>query len=139
MTTILGAIIGTASALTLCILMTAIIVKCKRCRKPVTNKDYDDGGLASNERHCVVVANDKASCEPLNKEKDTNGSVTDNSCDEKNPDIIPHNNLDDDFESDELAPFERLNNIFPRSYQRLTSPKALLKNSSYDFYNAQFV
>ncbi|VEN53708.1 unnamed protein product [Callosobruchus maculatus] len=69
---------------------------------------------------------DKASTEPLNKELN---SSTD-SLEEKNPDIIPQNNAEDEYQDEERA-FERLNNITIRSYSRIQSPNNQLKNENY--------
>lgn len=66
----------------------------------------------------------QASTEPLNK--DMNDSV--DSLEEKNPDIIPQNNADDEYQDEERA-FERLNNApSVRVYSRLQSPNNQTKN-----------
>lgn len=97
------------------------------------DKDYDDGGLSSSGRRCVAGSNDKASSEPLNK--DLNDSV--DSLEEKNPDIIPQNNADDEYQDEERA-FERLNNAPLRVYSRMPSPSMQNKNM-YDGYGAKTV
>lgn len=92
--------------------------------------EYDDGGLSSSGRRCVAGISDKASTEPLNKE--LNDSV--DSLEEKNPDIIPQNNAEDEYQDEERA-FERLNNATLRVYSRMQSPSSQLKNNgSYDGY-----
>lgn len=92
--------------------------------------EYDDGGLSSAGRRCVAGNSDKASTEPLNKE--LNDSV--DSLEEKNPDIIPQNNAEDEYQDEERA-FERLNNATLRVYSRMQSPSTQLKNNgSYDGY-----
>lgn len=78
---------------------------------------------------CVAGSNDKASTEPLNKE--LNDSV--DSLEEKNPDIIPQNNGDDEYQDEERA-FDRLNNATLRVYSRMQSPTNQNKNGSYDGY-----
>lgn len=101
------------------------------------DKDCDDSGglgLSSSGRRCVSTSGDKASTEPLNK--DLNDSI--DSLEEKNPDIIPQNNGDDDYQDEERA-FERLNNAPIRTYTRLQSPVTgtLGRNGSYDTYKSQ--
>lgn len=91
--------------------------------------EYDDGGLSSTGRRCVAGNSDKASTEPLNK--DLNDSV--DSLEEKNPDIIPQNNAEDEYQDEERA-FERLNNATLRVYSRMQSPSSQLKNNSYEGY-----
>lgn len=98
------------------------------------DKDYDDGGLSSSSRRCVAGNADKASIEPLNK--DLNDSV--DSLEEKNPDIIPQNNGEDDYQDEERA-FERLNNASLRVYSRLQSPNSIEKNGSYDAFGPKTV
>ncbi|XP_017775173.1 PREDICTED: uncharacterized protein LOC108561652, partial [Nicrophorus vespilloides] len=124
-TPILGALIGVVAAL---ILVAIIIVVVIRLRGGGENddKDYDDGGLSSSGRRCVAGSGDKASTEPLNK--DLNDSI--DSLEEKNPDIIPQNNMEEDYQDEERA-FERLNNASLRTYSRMQSPK--LRNIPYDY------
>lgn len=99
------------------------------------DKDYDDGGLSSSGRRCVAGNSDKASTEPLNK--DLNDSV--DSLEEKNPDIIPQNNGEDEYQDEERA-FERLNNAATlRVYSRMQSPNSQTKNGSYDGYGPKTV
>ncbi|CAH0550162.1 unnamed protein product, partial [Brassicogethes aeneus] len=93
------------------------------------DKDYDDGGLSSAGRRCVAANSDKASTEPLNK--DLNDSV--DSLEEKNPDIIPQNSAEDEYQDEERA-FERLNNAPLRVYSRMQSPSSQPKNGCYDSY-----
>jgi hypothetical protein len=102
------------------ILVAVIIVVVIRMRGggERDDKDYDDGGLSSSGRRCVAGNADKASTEPLNK--DLNDSV--DSLEEKNPDIIPQNNGEDDYQDEERA-FERLNNAPVRVYGRMHSPQ----------------
>ncbi|XP_030760740.1 uncharacterized protein LOC115885857 [Sitophilus oryzae] len=53
------------------------------------------------------------------------------SLEEKNPDIIPQNNADDEYQDEERA-FERLNNTpSMRIYSRMQSPNSQTKNGSY--------
>ncbi|XP_074027401.1 protein turtle isoform X2 [Leptinotarsa decemlineata] len=128
-TPLLGALIGVVAAL---ILVAVIIVIVIRLRDGGDNdeKDYDDGGLSSSGRRCVAGNGDKASTEPLNK--DLNDSV--DSLEEKNPDIIPQNNGEEEYQDEERA-FERLNNSTLRAYSRMQSPISQIKNNgSYDGY-----
>nr|XP_023018415.1 carcinoembryonic antigen-related cell adhesion molecule 1-like isoform X2 [Leptinotarsa decemlineata] len=128
-TPLLGALIGVVAAL---ILVAVIIVIVIRLRDGGDNdeKDYDDGGLSSSGRRCVAGNGDKASTEPLNK--DLNDSI--DSLEEKNPDIIPQNNGEEEYQDEERA-FERLNNSTLRAYSRMQSPISQIKNNgSYDGY-----
>lgn len=129
-TPILGALIGVVSAL---MLVAVIIVVVIRLRGGDGNddKDCDEGGISSSSRH-GGAGGDKASTEPLNK--DLNDSV--DSLEEKNPDIIPQNNAEDDYQDEERA-FERLNNASVRTYSRLQSPSNPGRNSCYDTYKPQ--
>ncbi|XP_049821876.1 titin isoform X1 [Aethina tumida] len=130
-TPLLGALIGVVAAL---ILVAIIIVAVIRLRGggDRDDKDYDDGGLSSAGRRCVAGNSDKASTEPLNK--DLNDSV--DSLEEKNPDIIPQNNADDEYQDEERA-FDRLNNAPLRVYSRMQSPSSQPKNGAYDGYGAK--
>lgn len=97
---------------------------------PLFFSEYDDGGLSSAGRRCVAGNSDKASTEPLNK--DLNDSV--DSLEEKNPDIIPQNNAEEEYQDEERA-FERLNNATLRVYSRMQSPSSQIKNNgSYGGY-----
>lgn len=114
------------------ILVAVIIVVVIRIRGggDRDDKDYDDGGLSMAGRRSVSRHGDKASTEPLNK--DLNDSI--DSLEEKNPDIIPQNNGEDDYQDEERA-FERLNNAPSRMVSRIHSPNSQSKNGSYDKYN----
>ena len=130
-TPILGALIGVVVALVLVAVIIVVVIRL-RGGGDRDDKDYDEAGLglSPNGRRCVsgVSNSDKASTEPLNK--DLNDSV--DSLEEKNPDIIPQNNGDDDYQEDERA-FERLNNA--SSLYRRLSPGGgnFIKNGPYDF------
>ncbi|GLV36591.1 sidestep VIII [Carabus blaptoides fortunei] len=130
-TPILGALIGVVSALVMVAIVIVVVIRL-RGGGDTDDKDCDDGGLSSTSRRCVAASGDKASTEPLNK--DLNDSV--DSLEEKNPDIIPQNNADDDYQDEERA-FERLNNAPIRTYTRLQSPSNLGRNGSYDTYKSQ--
>lgn len=130
-TPILGALIGVVSALVMVAIVIVVVIRL-RGGGDSDDKDCDDGGLSSTSRRCVAASGDKASTEPLNK--DLNDSV--DSLEEKNPDIIPQNNADDDYQDEERA-FERLNNAPIRTYTRLQSPSNLGRNGSYDTYKSQ--
>ncbi|XP_019764494.1 synaptogenesis protein syg-2 isoform X3 [Dendroctonus ponderosae] len=124
-TPLLGGLIGVLAALGMVGIIVILVVKLRR-RGHRDEKDFDDGGLSSAGRRCVAGSNsDKASTEPLNK--DMNDSV--DSLEEKNPDIIPQNNAEDEYQDEERA-FERLNNApSMRVYSRLQSPNQT--NGSY--------
>ncbi|CAH2017028.1 unnamed protein product [Acanthoscelides obtectus] len=125
-TPLLGALIGVVAALILVAIIIVVVIRL-RGGGDRGDKDYDDNELANNGRRGVSGSNsDKASTEPLNKELN---SSTD-SLEEKNPDIIPQNNADDEYQDEERA-FERLNNITIRSYSRIQSPNSQLKNDNY--------
>ncbi|XP_030760739.1 uncharacterized protein LOC115885855 [Sitophilus oryzae] len=126
-TPLLGALIGVVGALILLAIIIVVVIRLRGGGER-DDKDYDDGGLSSAGRRCVVGNNsDKASTEPLNK--DMNDSV--DSLEEKNPDIIPQNNADDEYQDEERA-FERLNNTpSMRIYSRMQSPNSQTKNGSY--------
>ncbi|KAJ8957703.1 hypothetical protein NQ318_017598, partial [Aromia moschata] len=134
-TPLLGALIGVVAAL---ILVAVVIVAVIRLRSGADrdDKDYDDGGLSSAGRRCVAGGGggDKASTEPLNK--DLNDSV--DSLEEKNPDIIPQNNAEDEYQDEERA-FERLNNAALRAYGRVQSPNGQSKKGTYDGYGPKMV
>ncbi|XP_060536431.1 synaptogenesis protein syg-2-like [Cylas formicarius] len=128
-TPLLGAVIGVVAALILVAIIIVIVIRLKGGGDR-DDKDYDDGGLSSSGRRCVAGNNsDKASTEPLNKT--LNDSV--DSLEEKNPDIIPQNNADEEYQDEERA-FERLNNTPSlRIYSRMQSPNlnSQAKNGSY--------
>lgn len=120
--------IGVVAALILVAIIIVIVIRL-RGGDGSDDKDCDDGGMTSSSR---ASGGDKASTEPLNK--DLNDSV--DSLEEKNPDIIPQNNADDDYQDEERA-FERLNNASVRTYSRLQSPNNPSRNSCYDTYKSQ--
>ncbi|KAL1513805.1 hypothetical protein ABEB36_003164 [Hypothenemus hampei] len=126
-TPLLGALIGLVASLILVAIIIVVVIRL-RGGGDRDDKDYDDGGLSSSGRRCVAGNNsDKASTEPLNK--DMNDSV--DSLEEKNPDIIPQNNAEDEYQDEERA-FERLNNApSVRVYSRLQSPNNQMKNGTY--------
>lgn len=128
-TPILGALIGVVAALILVAVIIVIVIRLRGGGER-DDKDYDDGGLSSTGRRCVAGNGDKASIEPLNK--DLNDSV--DSLEEKNPDIIPQNNGDDDYQDEERA-FDRLNNAPLRVYSRIQSPNNIGKNGPFDGYS----
>lgn len=132
-TPLLGALIGVVLALILVAIIIVVVIRL-RGGGDRDDKDYDDGGLSSTGRRCVAGNIDKASSEPLNK--DLNDSV--DSLEEKNPDIIPQNNADDEYQDEERA-FERLNNAPLRVYSRIQSPSTQNKNSAYDGYATKSV
>ncbi|KRT78415.1 hypothetical protein AMK59_7471, partial [Oryctes borbonicus] len=123
-TPVLGALIGVVVALILVAIIIVVVIRL-RGNGDRDDKDYDDGGLSPNGRRCVASGGDKASTEPLNK--DLNDSV--DSLEEKNPDIIPQNNGEEEYQDEERG-FERLNNA--TLYRRL-SPNNTGKNGPYDF------
>ncbi|KAG5870292.1 hypothetical protein JTB14_002060, partial [Gonioctena quinquepunctata] len=128
-TPLLGALIGIVAALILVAVIIVVVIRLRGGGER-DDKDYDDGGLSSSGRRCVAGNGDKASTEPLNK--DLNDSV--DSLEEKNPDIIPQNNGEDEYQDEERA-FERLNNSTLRVYSRMQSPGSQAKNNgSYDGY-----
>ncbi|XP_050508870.1 uncharacterized protein LOC114343069 [Diabrotica virgifera virgifera] len=133
-TPLLGALIGVVAALILIAIIIVVVIRLRGGGER-DDKEYDDGGLASTGRRCVAGNSDKASTEPLNK--DLNDSV--DSLEEKNPDIIPQNNADDEYQDEERA-FERLNNTTMRVYNRMQSPSSQLKNNgSYEGYGAKMM
>ncbi|XP_045478028.1 synaptogenesis protein syg-2-like isoform X2 [Harmonia axyridis] len=127
-TPLLGALIGVVAALILVAVIIVIVIRI-RGGGDRDDKDYDDGGLSMAGRRSSRHG-DKASTEPLNK--DLNDSV--DSLEEKNPDIIPQSNGEDDYQDEERA-FERLNNAPSRMVTRIQSPNSQSKNGSYDKYN----
>ncbi|CAH1116566.1 unnamed protein product [Phaedon cochleariae] len=127
-TPLLGALIGVVAALILVAIIIVVVIRL-RGGGDRDDKDYDDSGLSSSGRRCTAANSDKASTEPLNK--DLNDSV--DSLEEKNPDIIPQNNAEDEYQDEERA-FERLNNATMRAYSRLQSPITQAKNNgTYDY------
>ncbi|XP_063921231.1 hemicentin-2-like isoform X7 [Zophobas morio] len=130
-TPLLGALIGVVAALILVAVVIVVVIRLRGGGER-DDKDYDDGGLSSSGRRCVAGNGDKASTEPLNK--DLNDSV--DSLEEKNPDIIPQNNGEDDYQDEERA-FERLNNAPLRVYSRMHSPNNQAKNGCYDLYGTK--
>ncbi|XP_057652293.1 protein turtle homolog A-like isoform X2 [Diorhabda carinulata] len=133
-TPLLGALIGVVAALILIAIIIVVVIRL-RGGGDRDDKEYDDGGLATTGRRCVAGNSDKASTEPLNK--DLNDSV--DSLEEKNPDIIPQNNAEDEYQDEERA-FERLNNTTMRVYNRMQSPNSQLKNNgSYEGYSAKMM
>lgn len=124
-TPVLGALIGVVVALILVAIIIVVVIRLKGSGER-DDKDYDDGGLSPGGRRCVAGSGDKASTEPLNK--DLNDSV--DSLEEKNPDIIPQNNGEEDYQDEERG-FERLNNA-STLYRRL-SPNNAGRNGPYEF------
>ncbi|XP_022914060.2 nephrin-like isoform X1 [Onthophagus taurus] len=121
-TPILGALIGVVVALILVAIIIVVVIRLRN-GDDHEDKDYDDGGLSPSGRRCVAGSGDKASTEPLNK--DLNDSV--DSLEEKNPDIIPQNNCEDEYMEDERG-FERLNNS---TLYRRVNPNNVNKNFDY--------
>nr|CAI5853032.1 unnamed protein product [Callosobruchus analis] len=103
-TPLLGALIGVVAALILVAIIIVVVIRL-RGGGDRGDKDYDDTELANNSRST-------------------------DSLEEKNPDIIPQNNAEDEYQDEERA-FERLNNITIRSYSRIQSPNNQLKNENY--------
>ncbi|KAJ8975935.1 hypothetical protein NQ317_014895 [Molorchus minor] len=133
-TPLLGALIGVVAALILVAVIIVVVIRLRGGGER-DDKDYDDGGLSSAGRRCAAGNGDKASTEPLNKE--LNDSV--DSLEEKNPDIIPQNNGEDEYQDEERA-FERLNNTATlRAYSRMQSPNTQAKNGTYDGYGPKTV
>ncbi|XP_044728712.1 uncharacterized protein LOC123292210 isoform X2 [Chrysoperla carnea] len=124
-TPILGALIGVITALLMVTIVIVCIIRMRR-RDNRDDKDADENGL-SHDRRSINTSGDKASTEPLNKEL---GDSMD-SFEEKNPDIIPQGNGEDDYQDEEKA-FERLNNASTRVYSRLQSPNNIGRSSPYD-------
>lgn len=129
-TPILGALIGVVAALIFVAIIIVVVIR-MRGGGERDDKDYDDGGLSSTHRRSVGIS-DKASTEPLNK--DLNGSV--DSLEEKNPDVIPQKNGEDEYQEEERA-FERLNNATLGVYTRVQSPGG--KNGTYDSFGTRTV
>lgn len=130
-TPILGALIGVVAALIFVAVLIVVVIRLRGGGER-DDKDYDDGGLSTSHRRSVGIS-DKASTEPLNK--DLNGSV--DSLEEKNPDVIPQKNGEDEYQEEERA-FERLNNAAPLGvYTRVQSPSA--KNGNYDCFATRTV
>ncbi|XP_022914066.1 nephrin-like isoform X5 [Onthophagus taurus] len=117
-----GALIGVVVALILVAIIIVVVIRLRN-GDDHEDKDYDDGGLSPSGRRCVAGSGDKASTEPLNK--DLNDSV--DSLEEKNPDIIPQNNCEDEYMEDERG-FERLNNS---TLYRRVNPNNVNKNFDY--------
>ncbi|KAK4885048.1 hypothetical protein RN001_001319 [Aquatica leii] len=130
-TPILGIIIGVVTAL---ILVAIVIVVIKRLR----NSDMQDDAckdtqlsVASRDTESNI---DKNSMLVLNRDL----NISSGSIEDKNPDIVPLNNGDSEYQEEERA-FERLNNSTLRSYNRLQSVADDRKPSLYDNYNASEV
>lgn len=127
----MGALIGVVSALVLVAIIIVIVIRLRH-GPDADDKEFDEVGLSSSSsRHGGGGGSDKGSIKPLNK--DLNDSV--DSLEEKNPDIIPQNNGDDEYQDEERA-FDRLNNVSIRTYSQLQSPNNPMRNS-YDTYKSQ--
>lgn len=130
-TPILGILIGVVAAL---ILVAIIIIVVIRLRGGGIHDDnYKDVRLSSADRECEG-SSEKNSMQPLNK--DLNNSA--DSLEEKNPDIVPQNNGDSEYQEEERA-FERLNNAPLRSYTRLQSADGVRRRCSYEDYGVNII
>lgn len=106
-------------ALILVAIIIVVVIRL-RAREESLDKNYDTNSLSASGSAYATMDSKNTSTEPLRT--DLNVSV--NSLEEKNPDIIPHNNSEDDYQDEERA-FERLNNVQPRSYVRLQTSNQL--------------
>ncbi|KAF5301916.1 hypothetical protein FQA39_LY10571 [Lamprigera yunnana] len=127
-TPILGILIGVVTAL---ILIAVIIVLVKRLRtRRLQDNNCKDTQLSITSRDSESNV-DKTSMNALNKElNSSSGSLED-----KNPDIVPQNNGDSEYQEEERA-FERLSSMPFRSYNRLQSLEDDRNPCLYDSYNA---
>lgn len=106
--------------------MVSIVIVCiiKMRRRDIRHEKDGDENTFNHDRRTINTGGDKASTEPLNKEL---GDSMD-SFEEKNPDIIPQGNGEDDYQDEEKA-FERLNNP-TRIYSRLQSVNNMERSNS---------
>ncbi|KAB0805653.1 hypothetical protein PPYR_02623 [Photinus pyralis] len=123
-TPILGILIGVVSSL---ILVAIIIILVIRVRGASSSDDYKDSRFSCRDGE----NNSKNSMQTLSKELN---SSTD-SLEEKNPDIVPHNSGDSEYQEEERA-FERLNNSSVRNYNRLQTLEDDHQQRVYDSYNS---
>ncbi|KAK5647875.1 hypothetical protein RI129_002767 [Pyrocoelia pectoralis] len=114
LTPILGALIGLVITLILIATIIVIIIRVRGVEED--DKNYDRGTNASGS--ALLNGNSKnTSSEVLRT--DVNGSV--NSLEEKNHDIIPHSNAEDEYLEEERA-FEALSSPQSRTYLRIPAP-----------------
>lgn len=130
-TPILGILIGVVAALILVAIIIIVIIRLRG--GGIHDDNYKDARLSSSNRECDRNS-DKTSMQPLNK--DLNSSA--DSLEEKNPDIVPQNNGDSEYQEEERA-FERLNNAPPRTYARLQSAVDSRRGCSYEDYGASII
>ncbi|KAF2892420.1 hypothetical protein ILUMI_13758, partial [Ignelater luminosus] len=127
-TPILGILIGVVAALVLVAIIIIVVIRLRG--GGIHDDNYKDVRLSSADRECEG-SSEKNSMQPLNK--DLNNSA--DSLEEKNPDIVPQNNGDSEYQEEERA-FERLNNAPLRSYTRLQSADGGRRRCSYEDYGA---
>ncbi|XP_018322471.1 hemicentin-1-like [Agrilus planipennis] len=125
-TPIIGTLAGVVVAIVLMAVIIVVVIRC-RGRGEHDEKLHAEGSLLSGNGHhhrsggrrgSVSNRGDQTSCEPLNRQ--LNCSV--DSLDEKNPDLIPHEN-DEEYQEEERA-FERLNNVQVRPFLSVTTGRS---------------
>ncbi|KAB0805658.1 hypothetical protein PPYR_02628 [Photinus pyralis] len=114
LTPILGALIGLV--LTLILIATVIVIIIRVRGGEEDDKNYNRS-IADSGSVLLNGTSKNTSSELLRTE--VNSSV--NSLEEKNPDIIPHNNADDEYLEEERA-FEALGTPQTRTYLRIPAP-----------------
>ncbi|KAB0805670.1 hypothetical protein PPYR_02640, partial [Photinus pyralis] len=126
---LLGALIGIVAALMLIAITVIIVIRLRHCGNERELKTYDDEGLSLSVTQCTTNGADKGNIETNGE---MNGSME--SLEEKNPDIIPHNNAEEFFEDDKQG-YILINNGPVCTYPRFQAPVVIVgQNSHYDEY-----
>ncbi|XP_059609040.1 hemicentin-1 [Phlebotomus argentipes] len=138
LTPLLGALMGVAGTL---ILVVGCIVICMRMRRGKQQKREH----RTTEAGTADVDKDKGSAEPLSRNMGSHSSI-----DDKNPDVVPQENSEDEFLSEEKA-FERLNSdrilynsrlnsspppLSPASFPKNFGELSLTTNPSFTLYSS---
>nr|CAD7194809.1 unnamed protein product [Timema douglasi] len=128
-TPLLGALIGVVVFLVLVAAIIVLVMR-RRGRGGGDEKERDGGGRNGSGAGRRGMAGDKSSTVPLSKD-------TDESMDEKNPDIIPQNS-DTDYQDPDEKAFEKLNNApnrYGKMVPRLQSPNIGMYENSNNVMN----
>ncbi|XP_055706645.1 uncharacterized protein LOC129803854 isoform X2 [Phlebotomus papatasi] len=138
LTPLLGALMGVVGTL---ILVVGCIVVCMKMRRGKQKRDH-----RTTEANTGDVDKDKGSAEPLSRNMGSHSSI-----DDKNPDVVPQENSEDEFLSEEKA-FERLNSdrilynsrlnssspppLSPASFPKNFGELSLTTNPSFTLYSS---
>ncbi|GAB0086941.1 hypothetical protein DMENIID0001_011680 [Sergentomyia squamirostris] len=139
LTPLLGALMGVAGTLILVAGCIVICIKMRRGKQQKRDHRSTDTGTGDADK-------DKGSAEPLSRNMGSHSSI-----DDKNPDVVPQENSEDEFLSEEKA-FERLNSdrilyssrlnssspppLSPASFPKNFGELSLTTNPSFTLYSS---